>query len=108
MLEKPIPPIKDAEPDDPMELSGVALPGDTRDAMAECFVEEYFMQGFADDMILRLFSNPQFAITHAYFLDRGEEHVKALVARVQQRCGRFRFRVDVAPEGLKPEPELED
>lgn len=94
MLEKPIPPIKDAEPDDPDELTGVALPGNTEEEMAECFVEEYVMQGFADDMILRLFREPFFAGTHAIYLNRGEPWVTDLIARVRSKWGTLRFRTE--------------
>jgi hypothetical protein len=83
------------DPDDPMEFTGVALPGDTQEAMAECFVEEYVMQGFTDGMILRLFTHPFFAGTHAIYRSRGEEFVKALIARARSRWGEPRFRTEV-------------
>ena len=94
MLEKPIPPVKDAEPDDPMLLSGVALPGNTEEAMTETFIEEYILQGFQDDMILRLFSQPFYAGTHAVYQARGETYVKDLIARVRSRWGQMRFRTE--------------
>ncbi len=101
------PPIKDVDPEDPMEFVGMAFPGDTRDAMAECFVEEYILQGFQDDMILRLFSNPDYAITHAYFAERGEPYIRDLISRVRGRWGHPRFTTQVTPAGLRPDPEDE-
>ena len=95
MLEKPIPPVKDAEPDDPEELTGVALPGDTEEEMAQCFVEEYAMQGFTDDMILKLFREPFFAGTHAIYRHRGEKWVVDLIARVRSKWGTFRYRTGI-------------
>lgn len=98
MLEHPIPTVKDTEPEDPLQLNGVALPGDTSDAMTECFIEEYVLQGFNDEMILRLFNRPFYAGTYAIWASKGEAYVRDVIARVRSQWGQVRFRTEVAQE----------
>ncbi|MBI3098579.1 MAG: hypothetical protein HYY93_10110 [Planctomycetes bacterium] len=104
MLDIPIPPVKDVEPEDPLELNGVALPGDTSEAMTECFIEEYVLQGFSDEMILRLFNRPFYAGTYAIWASKGEAYVRGVIERVRAQWGQVRFRTEVARE---PEPVWE-
>lgn len=99
MHETPDMPVrtdKCAEPDDPMEFTAAAFPGDTTDSMAECFVEEFMIQGFPDEAILRLFATPHFAGTHRVWRERGEGWVRELIARVRAGFGGVRFRTTVA------------
>jgi hypothetical protein len=97
MADDPILPAKEAEPEDPMLLAGVSFPGNAEEEMAECFVEEYILQGFGDADLLRLFTAPFFAGTHAVYRARGEAYVKDLIARVRARWGHLRFRTVDAP-----------
>ncbi|MFN3483907.1 MAG: hypothetical protein ACK44W_00225 [Planctomycetota bacterium] len=90
---------REPDPDDPMELAGVAFPGDTQQAMAECFVEEYVLQGFDDAQILRLFQDPFFAGTHAVWRERGEAYVRSLIENARSRWGFLRFRTEVPHRG---------
>lgn len=83
---------KDLEKDDPMEFVGVALPGDTTDAMAEVLVEEYVKMGMPDDEIFRLFQDPFYAGTHAVYRARGEAYVRELIQRVRSAWGGLGFR----------------
>ncbi|MCG3201266.1 MAG: hypothetical protein NFCOHLIN_01132 [Gammaproteobacteria bacterium] len=77
--------MKQAEPQDPMELVGVALPGGSMHAMATCLVEEYLMLGFNDQQLLSLFRRPCFAATHGIYRARGEDYVRALIRDVRHR-----------------------
>ena len=76
---------KEVEADDPMEMVGVGLPGDTLDAMAECFIEEYAMLGHPDDAILQFFVNPFYAAPHALYGQKGDQYVRDLISRVRAR-----------------------
>lgn len=89
-------PKKEAEPDDPMELVMVPVPGGNAELMATCIVEEYALLGMGEEEIFRLFRSPLYQ-THAFYLTYGEAWVRALIRRVLQRTGRFRVRV-VEPE----------
>jgi hypothetical protein len=77
--------MKQAEPQDPMELVGVAFPGGSMDAMAACLVEEYLMLGFSDEQLLALFRRPCFGATHGIFRARGEDYVRALIQVLRRR-----------------------
>ena len=89
-------PKDEFDPEDPMECHGVALPGDTSEAMAECIVEEYVMQGFSDVQIRRLFADPNYTGTHRVQQERGEAWVKDLIERVRARWGQIRLRTESA------------
>ncbi len=78
---------KEFESDDPMVLQGVALPGDTQAAMAEAFVEEFLLMGYADEPILKIFQTPYYAAAHRVLVERGEPYVKDLIARVRGGYG---------------------
>jgi hypothetical protein len=89
----PLPP-KDVEDDDPMLLEGIALPGDTQDAMAEAFVEEFMLMGYGDELLLKVFQTPYYTAAHRVLLERGEPFVKDLIARVRGGYGaQMRFAV---------------
>ena len=79
------PTIKTFEPDDPMELVGVALPQENVDYMAECLVEEYVLLGWSDKQLMALFSNPMFQATHHIYQDKGEEYVRSLIQKVRDK-----------------------
>jgi len=87
-------PKDEVDPEDPMELHGLAFPGDTTDEMAECLVEEYALQGFGDQEILDLFRRPCYSGTHRIYAARGEPYVRELIARVRARWGGVRFRTE--------------
>ncbi len=78
---------KDFEHDDPMFLSGIMLPGDTQEAMAETFIEELLLMGYTDEAILRVFSTPYYAAAHRVSVERGDAYVLDLVARVRAGYG---------------------
>jgi hypothetical protein len=80
---------KEFEPDDPMEIVGVAgLPGMT-DAdeveMHRCIVDEYLRMGFGDAALLDLFRNPYYRATHSVWRSRGEAYVRELIASVRRQ-----------------------
>lgn len=80
--------MKEAEPQDPMELVGVALPQGDADYMAECLVEEYMFLGWNEKQLMSLFSHPMFQATHRIYHnkgDQGEEYVRSLIHRVQEK-----------------------
>lgn len=74
--------MKPAAKDDPMEFVAVPLPGGDPDLMAECVIEEFLLMGWSERQLMTLFTHPRFQATHRIYLDRGEAHVRALIARV--------------------------
>jgi hypothetical protein len=77
--------MKAFEPQDPMELVGIALPQEDADYMAECLVEEYLLLGWNDRQLMSLFTSPFFQATHRIYHDRGEDYVRSLVQRVRDK-----------------------
>ncbi len=82
---------KEFEPEDPMMLQGVALPGDSEAAMAETFVEELIRMGFPDSAVLKVFSNPFYSGPHRLLTKHGEGFVRELIASIRGRWGHPRF-----------------
>lgn len=74
--------MKPAAKDDPMEFVAVALPGGDPDLMAQCMIEEFMLMGWSERQLMTLFTHPRFQATHRIYLDRGEAHVRDLIARV--------------------------
>lgn len=74
--------MKPVAKDDPMEFVAVPLPGGDSDQMAECVIEEFLLMGWSERQLMTLFTHPKFQATHRIYLDRGEAHVRELIARV--------------------------
>ena len=75
-------PKHEADPSDPMELTGVAVPGDARH-MAACLVEEYLLMGFTDDDVLALFRSPEYGAVHGLYETFGEPYIRELITSVR-------------------------
>ncbi len=80
-------PKDECDPEDPMEFVGMTFPADAESErrMAECFVEEFILLGFDRERLIGLFSNPQYAGTHALYVKNGEAWVNEAVDRVLSR-----------------------
>lgn len=74
--------MKPAAKDDPMEFVAVPVPGADPDLMARCVIEEFMLMGWSERQLMTLFTHPRFRATHRIYLDRGEAHVRELIARV--------------------------
>jgi len=74
---------KEFEDDDPMELTGVVIPGEPGqlEAMAECFVEEYVRMGWDEPRLMTLFTHPLFMATHRIYRQKGETYVRELIRK---------------------------
>ena len=74
---------------DPMELTGIVLPGEAGqlEAMAECFVEEYVRLGWDERRLMTLFVNPTFLATHRIYRQKGEGYVRELIRRMCVKWG---------------------
>lgn len=101
------------DPDDPMELVGVALPEGDLDEMAECLVEELIRDGWDDENLLCLFRDPFYRAPYRIYQEKGETDILALIATLRQKWGywkgddiRLRLRVDqMKKQTLKKEGE---
>ncbi|MBL9128115.1 MAG: hypothetical protein JNL97_10730 [Verrucomicrobiales bacterium] len=83
-------PKDEIDPEDPLELHGVALltEEDTSDPMTECFVEEFMRLGYEPAQILGLFRNRHYTGPNMVLLNRGERYVRTKIAEVFGWWGR--------------------
>ena len=83
-------PKNEIDPDDPMELNGVALmtDQDTQEAMAECFITDFMRLGFDHRRIFGLFHNPFYIGMHMVLENRGENFVREMIERTFAQWGR--------------------
>ncbi|MCC6189953.1 MAG: hypothetical protein IT318_13040 [Anaerolineales bacterium] len=90
------------EPEDPLGLVGMVLPGEPGqlEAMAECLVEEYVRLGWDEPRLMTLFASPMFLATHRIYQQMGEAAVRALIGRTRVKWSAARFH-DPAP---RPQP----
>ena len=73
---------KEYDPEDPMELVGVALPQGEPEQMIESVVLEYLLLGWSPKQVRFLFQRPFFAGTYQLSQEHGEARVVALVDRI--------------------------
>ena len=78
---------KEFDLDDPMELVGVALPEGDMEEMAVCLVEELIRDGWDDEGLLRVFSDPFYRTTYRISQEKGEEYVLALIGTLRRKWG---------------------
>lgn len=73
---------KECEPDDPVEMIGVQLNGQSeaqlRD-MALCFAEEFIRQGFNKEKLLQVFKNLFYQGPYLVFQQKGEDFVRSVI-----------------------------
>ncbi len=83
-------PKDEVDPEDPLELSGLALftDEDTSEDMTECFIEEYLRMGHSPAQIYSLFRNPFFLAINMALQNRGEPWVRQKIVEVFTRWGR--------------------
>lgn len=83
-------PKDEFDPQDPFELSGVAMltHEDTMDEMCECFIEEFMRMGYDSNQILALFRNPHYLGVNMVLQNRGEAFVRDQISAVFGRWGR--------------------
>lgn len=96
------PATRAAEPDDPLNLYAVEVPGDP-ELMLRLLVEEYARMGFGLDALLGLFRDPFYVAAHGLWLHYGEDELKRRLTAIVGRVGIFRTKTIInapAPEQL--------
>ena len=88
---------KQFDPHDPFDLVGTPVPQeeghDNLGEMARCFVEEYLNMGWTDEAILGMFQKPKYRGPHLVYQQRGEPHVRQLIAQAQAKHGALMQRL---------------
>jgi len=83
-------PKDEIDPEDPLELCGVALftAEDTSDPMTECFIEEFLRLGYGPAQVLALFRNPHYIGPNMVLQNRGPDYVRGKIVEVFGWWGR--------------------
>lgn len=79
------PATRSVEPEDPMNLFAVEVPGDP-ELMLRLLVEEYARMGWGLNELLRLFRDPFYVAAHGLWLHYGEEELRR---RLTELLGRL-------------------
>lgn len=90
------PATRPVEPDDPMNLHGYEVPGDT-ELMLRMLVEEYARMGWDLEALMPLFHDPFYQGFHGLLRLYGEEELRKRVGQILSRCGVIRTRDEIAP-----------
>lgn len=89
-------PEKEVEEDDPLEMVGVELSGQSEDElrdMALCFAEEFIREGWDEMELFYIFQSPFYAGPHLVWKQKGDDFVKSVITqavsmwRPQQKMG---------------------
>lgn len=85
-------PHDEADPEDPLELIGMALPAPDDESvreMAACFVESFYGLGHTPASILELFQDPRYQGPHLAWRTLGPAEIERIVDAYK---GLMRFR----------------
>jgi hypothetical protein len=80
------PATRPVEPDDPMNLYAVEVPGDP-ELMLRLLVEEYARMGWGLDALVGLFRDPFYVAAHGLWLHYGEQELKRRLGDLLKRVG---------------------
>lgn len=90
---------KEWEPDDPVEMMGLQLAGQSeaqlRD-MALCFAEEFIREGWDEERLLKLFKNPFYKGPYLVFRQKGDPFVRSVILEALRM---WRPNTQKSPEG---------
>jgi hypothetical protein len=92
-------PHDEADPQDPMELVGVEVPGSEESVreLAWAVAEEFARMGHSEARLLAMFSNPFFAAAHRARCVLGQAEVTGIVREACRAWGALRTRIVDAP-----------
>jgi hypothetical protein len=89
-VPKTHPASREILPDDPMEMRGFEVPGDS-DLMLKILVEEYARIGWGAGAIMQLACNANYTAFHALRQSLGEAELRRRVKEIIGRCGVMRI-----------------
>ena len=75
-------PKDEFDPEDPMELIGVEIPGTDPDQIMDDIIQEYLFMGWSASQILFLFVSPYYGATHQIYKQKGKDYVQERVQRL--------------------------
>jgi len=85
------PASREMVPEDPMEMQGFEVPGDT-ELMLRLLVEEYARMGWDTESIMRLACDPNYMGFHGLLRMYGEANLRSRIENILARCGVIRAK----------------
>jgi hypothetical protein len=89
------PATRPVEPEDPMNLFAVEVPGDP-ELMLRLLVEEYARMGWGLEELSRLFRDPFYVAAHGLWLHYGEEELRRRLTELLSRVGVVRVKTTIS------------
>ena len=86
--------MKEAEPNDPMELVCETIPGEAA-FLAQCVIEEFALIGYGAEDLLTLFREPVYPMLNNIFRKEGEPFVRGLIEQVLAECGTLKVKTQI-------------
>ena len=75
-------PQKEIEPDDPMEIVGIEIPGQSEEQLRDmvlCFAEEFAREGWDEEGLLKMFQNPFYRGPYLAWKQKGDDYVREII-----------------------------
>lgn len=85
---------RDAEAEDPFELSGQVSEGDP-EVMLECLLQEFLWMGYGAEALWRLFDHPNYPLLTGLRERFGDAAIKNRIDDLVARCGIPTFRESI-------------
>ena len=89
--------MKEADPDDPLELVYRTIPGDPV-FLARCIIEEFASLGYEGEDLFTLFREPLYPMLNCILAEGGEARVRSLIDQVLMQRGRLRVKTEISYE----------
>jgi len=90
-MAKPHPKDRAVEPEDPMNLHAIEVPGDV-ELMLRMLVEEFARMGWDLSRLMTMFRDPFYVAAHGLLLHFGDKELERRVAEILKRCGVVRVQ----------------
>jgi hypothetical protein len=97
MVPKVHPATRAVEPEDPMNLHGIEVPGEP-EIMLRMLVEDFARMGYGLNDLLALARDPFYHALHGVWLRYGDDELRLRVAGILSRVGVMRVRTVCAPD----------
>ena len=75
-------PKEEIDPEDPMEMVGIELPGQSEAQLRDmtlCFAEEFVREGYDEEKLMSMFQSPFYQGPYLAWKQKGDEYVRAII-----------------------------
>ena len=90
--------MKEAEPNDPMELVFETIPGEAA-FLAQCVIEEFASIGYGAEDLFTLFREPIYPMLNDILRKEGEPFVRGLIEQVLAEWGTLKVKTEIIEGG---------